>query len=242
MLYQLSFPVIHVMYFNAGSWAGSQQLRSHFQYIWIISYKHIFLAFRSSKLPASLCSNLSSSSSEILRTCNSPYLLTFGNSFISLFSFTANKVHLLSVGCFQEPYYDQLFPIAYLDYRRYIWSKLPHASHVIRACALAAVKRGYTYFAIKNYGVCSWGSRGLTVTRKNRRVSRCFRGLGGPWLVSVYKIVGPRGECVVFKRIIHFQHLFYDFQSAPQITSLKISALVPSILCFNLLTLIVKSR
>ena len=61
-------------------------------------------------------------------------------------------------------------------------------SHVIQACAAAAVARQYTYFAITDYGVCVWGPDGLTVSSTRQADSWCFHGLGGPWLVSVYKI------------------------------------------------------
>ena len=63
-------------------------------------------------------------------------------------------------------------------------------SHVIQACATAAVARQYTYFGITDYGACVWGSEGHTVSsvRQIYADSWCFYGLGGPWLVSVYKI------------------------------------------------------
>lgn len=61
-------------------------------------------------------------------------------------------------------------------------------SHVIQACAQAAVARQYTYFAITYYGVCVWGPDGLKVTSTRELDSWCFAGLGGLSLVSVYKI------------------------------------------------------
>ena len=67
-------------------------------------------------------------------------------------------------------------------------------SHVIQACAQEAVKRKYSYFAIKNYGQCSWGPQGLSISSRRVSVSWCFYGLGGPWVVSVYKIEKPTGK------------------------------------------------
>ena len=70
-------------------------------------------------------------------------------------------------------------------------------SHVIQACAQEAVKRKYSYFAIKNYGQCSWGPQGLSISSIKAPVSWCFYGLGGPWVVSVYKIENASGELVL---------------------------------------------
>ena len=99
---------------------------------------------------------------------------------------------LTYVGCFEEPYYNPLFYKVYLDYRSQIdWNTYPDMSHVTQACAQAAVARQYTYFAITNYGVCVWGPDGHTVSSTRQADSWCFYGLGGPWLVSVYKIENP---------------------------------------------------
>ncbi|XP_078342697.1 uncharacterized protein LOC144628471 isoform X5 [Oculina patagonica] len=103
-------------------------------------------------------------------------------------------VPVTHLGCYKEPYYNQLFYKVYLDYRNKIdWSKLPDMSHVIQACAQEAVKRKYSFFAIKNYGQCSWGPDGLSVTSKRQQQYSCYYGIGGPWLVSVYKIDNPTG-------------------------------------------------
>ena len=67
-------------------------------------------------------------------------------------------------------------------------------SHVIQACAHEALKRKYSYFAIKNYGQCSWGPHGLLISSRRVKLSWCFYGLGGPWVVSVYKIVNVTGK------------------------------------------------
>ncbi|XP_074609332.1 grixazone synthase-like [Acropora palmata] len=61
-------------------------------------------------------------------------------------------------------------------------------SHVVGACTRRALVRKYTYFAITNYGVCVWGPNGKNVARIAHSSPWCFRGLGGFWLVSVYKI------------------------------------------------------
>ncbi|XP_022801516.1 coadhesin-like [Stylophora pistillata] len=101
--------------------------------------------------------------------------------------------HVSYLGCYLEPPYDSLFYKAYLDYRyRIDWTKLPDLRHVTRACAREAFKRNYTYFAIKNYGVCSWGPEGLAVTSKGKKVSGCFLTIGGPRAVSVFKIIKPK--------------------------------------------------
>ena len=101
------------------------------------------------------------------------------------------------LGCYQEPPYDSLFYKAYLDYRHRIdWTKLPDLSHVTQACAQEAIKRNYSYFAIKNYGVCSWGPDGLTITTKGTKGSGCFLTIGGPSAVSVFKISKTKGDKV----------------------------------------------
>lgn len=101
--------------------------------------------------------------------------------------------HVSYLGCYLEPPYDSLFYKAYLDYRNRIdWTKLPDLRHVTQACAREAIKRNYTYFAIKNYGVCSWGPEGLAVTSKGKKVSGCFLTIGGPRAVSVFKIIKPK--------------------------------------------------
>lgn len=101
------------------------------------------------------------------------------------------------LGCYSEPPYDSLFYKAYLDYRHRIdWTKLPDLSHVTQACAQKAIKRNYSYFAIKNYGVCSWGPDGLTITTKGTKGSGCFLTIGGPSAVSVFKISKTKGDKV----------------------------------------------
>ncbi|CAH3040441.1 unnamed protein product, partial [Porites evermanni] len=98
-------------------------------------------------------------------------------------------VAVSSLGCYEEQFYSPLFKKVYLDYRSQIdWNKYPDMSHVIQACAQAAVARQYTYFAITYYGVCVWGPDGLKVTSTRELDSWCFAGLGGLSLVSVYKI------------------------------------------------------
>lgn len=110
----------------------------------------------------------------------------------------SGQVPVSYVGCYQESYYSQLFNKVYLDYRRKIdWAKVPNTpdmSFVVQACAHEAVKRKYSYFAIKDYGRCVWGPDGLTVTSTRRRSYWCFYGIGGPWLVSVYTIDNPSGK------------------------------------------------
>ena len=101
------------------------------------------------------------------------------------------------LGCYSEPPYDSLFYKAYLDYRHRIdWTKLPDLSHVTQACAQEAIKRKYSYFGIKNYGVCSWGPDGLTITTKGTKGSGCFLTIGGPSAVSVFKISKTKGDKV----------------------------------------------
>lgn len=112
--------------------------------------------------------------------------------------FFLGQVHVKYLGCYRESYYNQLFYKVYLDYRNKIdWAKLPDMSHVIQACAKEAVKRKYSHFAIKNYGQCAWGPNGLSVTSKRKQSYSCFYGIGGPWLVSVYKIDNPTGKLAV---------------------------------------------
>ena len=101
----------------------------------------------------------------------------------------------------------------YLDYRSQIdWNKYPDMSHVIQACAQAAVARQYTYFAITNYGVCVWGPDGLNVISTRELNSWCFAGLGGLWLVSVYKIkssgAGTAWRSLSLLRTVSNDHLF----------------------------------
>ena len=103
-------------------------------------------------------------------------------------NFSPVKVSYL--GCYAEsPYHNRIFPKVYLDYRFHIdWSTYPNMSQVVRACTRRALVRKFTYFAITNYGVCVWGPNGKNVARFARSSPWCFRGLGGLWLVSVYKI------------------------------------------------------
>ena len=86
-------------------------------------------------------------------------------------------------------------------------------SHVIQACAQAAVARQYTYFAITNYGVCVWGPDGLNVISTGELNSWCFAGLGGLWLVSVYKIkrsaAGTAWRSLSLLRTVSHDHLFF---------------------------------
>lgn len=111
---------------------------------------------------------------------------------LAIFTFslpTLAEVKVTSSGCFQERYYNPLFPIVYLDYRYQIdWNLYPNMSHVILACAKEALAHEYTYFAITNYGVCVWGPNGDSITTVARAVPWCFHGLGGHWLVSVYNV------------------------------------------------------
>ncbi|XP_078342788.1 ectin-like [Oculina patagonica] len=97
------------------------------------------------------------------------------------------------LGCYKEPDDNQLFYKVYLDCRNKTdWSILPDMSDVIQACAQGGVKRGYSYFAIKNYGQCSWGPDGLSITSKRQQLNSCYFGIGGPGLVSVFKIGNRR--------------------------------------------------
>lgn len=113
----------------------------------------------------------------------------FSKSCVEIWCNYLYLVAVSSLGCYEEQFYNPLFKKVYLDYRSQIdWTKYPDMSHVIQACAQAAVARQYTYFAITNYGVCAWGPDGLKVTRTRELDSWCFAGLGGLWLVSVYKI------------------------------------------------------
>ena len=109
---------------------------------------------------------------------------------ISLMYNLFSPVKVSCLGCYAEsPYYNRIFPKVYLDYRIHIdWSTYPNMSHVVRACTRRALVRKYTYFAITNYGVCVWGPKGKNVARIAHSSPWCFRGLGGFWLVSVYKI------------------------------------------------------
>ena len=111
--------------------------------------------------------------------------------------FSSFLVKVTSSGCFQERYYNPLFPIVYLDYRYQIdWNLYPNMSHVILACAKEALAHEYTYFAITNYGVCVWGPNGDSITTVARGVPWCFHGLGGHWLVSVYNVSrSSNGKC-----------------------------------------------
>ena len=109
---------------------------------------------------------------------------------ISLMCNFFSPVKVSYLGCYAEsPYYNRMFPKVYLDYRFHIdWSTYPNMSHVVGACTRRALVRKYTYFAITNYGVCVWGPNGKNVARIAHSSPWCFRGLGGFWLVSVYKI------------------------------------------------------
>lgn len=134
-------------------------------------------------------------SSEDARYVHCFYTIIKGTCFIPL-----GQVSVSYLGCYREQYYSPLFYHVYLDYRYKIdWAKLPDMSHVIQACAQEAVKKKYSYFAIKNYGQCSWGPHGLSISSRRKQVSWCFYGLGGPWLVSVYKIENPTGKLAFSK-------------------------------------------
>lgn len=122
----------------------------------------------------------------ILRA-NKEKLVNF--AFLCVFLFI---VALTSVGCFVEDFYDRLFYKVYLDYRSQI-NRSAQPDTVIQACAKAAVARRYTYFAITNYGVCKWGPNGHTVSSTRQKAHWCYRGLGAPWLISVYMVGSSSG-------------------------------------------------
>ncbi|XP_022801533.1 uncharacterized protein LOC111339204 [Stylophora pistillata] len=110
---------------------------------------------------------------------------------LSVFGGTQGTVPVSYLGCYREFTYRPLFNRVYFNYRNGInLRRRPNWSFMIQVCAREAVKRKYSYFAIKRYGHCTWGRRGLSITRGWNCRNRCHYGVGRLWYAAVYRVQG----------------------------------------------------
>lgn len=110
---------------------------------------------------------------------------------LSVFGGTQGTVPVSYLGCYREFTYHPLFNRVYFNYRNGInLRRRPNWSFMIQVCAREAVKRKYSYFAIKRYGQCTWGRRGLSITRGWNCRNRCHYGVGRLWYAAVYRVQG----------------------------------------------------
>ena len=100
------------------------------------------------------------------------------------------------LGCYRESKNHPLFNRVYFDPRRTSYpSRRPSLSSMIQICAREAVKKKYSYFAIKRWRQCTWGRKGLSITRRRKCRNRCHNGVGRLRYAAVYRIQRASGYC-----------------------------------------------
>lgn len=114
---------------------------------------------------------------------------------LSLTSHCRYAVPLVPVGCYRDnPEAQQVFSNLFLNYIDIDWSAFPNMTHVIQACARAAVARGYRIFSIQFYTQCRWGPTASRDYAKMKTSQGCYNGLGSWESGFVYRVSRSGGS------------------------------------------------